>query len=47
LLKSVYLPEYIIKLALHALEIRPDRPHKSKENRKEDGIEYILVGLAN
>jgi hypothetical protein len=47
LLKSIDLPKYIIELALHALEIRPDRPHKSKENRKEDDREHILVGLAN
>jgi hypothetical protein len=47
LLKSIDLPKYIVELVLHVLEIRPNGPHKSKENRKEDDREHILVGLAN
>lgn len=40
------IPIYIIiKLALHALEIRPDRPHKYKEGRsKEYDRKHIPVG---
>ncbi len=46
-LKNINLPIYIVKLALHTLEIQPDKSRKFKEDRKEDDEKHVLIGSAN